>query len=315
MIYLLIDFGASFIKVASYDSVSKSVKNLETIDSPFQKKHQLKAPEIEEILKSIVERNSPIDRILCCSILGGSYRGQLYYSWKNNPYKENQSCVISGLFKDSPNYHVHSHFSENGSKEIKILGHINGISVYSCLGDTNCVIESLPLNDRNLCINIGTGSQVIYLNNQEVKVHKFIPAGRALLTFKNFFEPLGVDFFRLLNETSFEDVINSSLQIDMNVFKQAHEYNGGGSILKINEGEFSANNLTGSILKSLVLQYRKYIAQSGKQKILLTGGIPNKIKILPELFRRYYPSSEVTNLSSDIEATHIGMVKYIDKYL
>ena len=60
MLYLLIDFGASFIKVASYDSISKSIKNLETIDSPFQKKHQLKACEIEEILKSIAERTIPV---------------------------------------------------------------------------------------------------------------------------------------------------------------------------------------------------------------------------------------------------------------
>jgi len=315
MTYLLIDFGASFIKVASYDNVSKKIKNLETTNSPFQNKYQVKATEIENILKNIVERNSPADGILCCSILGGSYHGQCYHSWKDNPYKEHQSCVISGVFYDSPNYHVHSHFSKNGTKDLKVLGHINSIPVFTCLGDTNCVIESLPLDDKNLCINIGTGSQVIYLKDNEVQTHKFIPAGRALLTFKNFFDSIGVDFFKLLNETSFEDVINSNLKVDLNVFKQSHQYNGGGSILRINEESFSANNLTGSILKNLVLQYEKYIASSGKRKILLSGGIPKKIKILPDLFIHFYPCFEVSLLSGDIEATHIGLAKYINKYL
>lgn len=315
MIYLLIDFGASFIKVASYDSVSKEIKNLETIDSPFQKKHQVKVSEIEKILKSIVERNSPVDGILCCSILGGSYHGQCYHSWKDNPYKENQSCVISGIFYDSPDYHVHSHFSKNGSDEIKILGHINSIPIYSCLGDTNCVIQSLPLTDTNLCVNIGTGSQVIYLEDKEIKVYKFIPAGRALLIFKDFFDPIGVDFFKLLNETSFEDVIYSNLKVDLNVFKQSHQYTSGGSILKINEESFSIQNLTGSILKSLVLQYKKYIISSGKREILLSGGIPKKIKILPDLFRYFYPRFQIKLLSGDIEATHIGLSKYIEKNL
>ena len=315
MRYLLIDFGASFIKVASYDSTSKEIKNLEVLDSPFQKKYQIKTSEVGRILKMIVEKNSPADGIMCCSILGGSYHGQCYHSWKDNPYKENQSCVISGVFYDSPDYHVHSHFSENGSKEIKILGHINSIPIFSCLGDTNCVIESLPLNSKNLCINMGTGSQVIYLNNDQIKVHKFIPAGRALLTFQNFFASVGVDFFTLINNTSFNDVIFSDLKVDLNVFKQSHKYDGGGSILRIKEENFSINNFTGAVLKSLVLQYDKYIAKSEKQQILLTGGIPKKIKILPDLFRYFYPCFETTVLSGEIEATHIGMARYIDKYL
>ena len=61
MRYLLIDFGASFIKVASYDSTSKEIKNLEVLDSPFQKKYQIKTSEVERILKMIVEKNSPAD--------------------------------------------------------------------------------------------------------------------------------------------------------------------------------------------------------------------------------------------------------------
>jgi len=315
MRYLLIDFGASFIKVASYDSVSKEIKNLETLDSPFQKKYQIQALEIEKILKSIVDKNSPADGIMCCSILGGSYHDQLYYSWKDNPYKENQTCVISGVFYNSPNYHVHSHFSENGSKEIKILGHVNSVPVFSCLGDTNCVIESLSLDSKNLCINIGTGSQIIYLNNDEIKVHKFIPAGRALLTFQKFFASIGVDFFNLINNTSFNDVIFSDLKVDLNVFKQSHQYSTGGNILGIKEENFCINNLTGSILKSLVLQYEKYITKSGKQQILLTGGVPKKIKILPDLFRHFYPCFEISVLSGEIESTHLGMAKYIDKHL
>ena len=315
MKYLLIDFGASLIKIAIYDSIYKNILNVETIPSPFIKNYKIKKSEVKSILYNIVSKNNKVDGIVCCSILGGSYHKNYYYSWKNNPYKNKQSCIVSGIFSDTPSFHIHCHFSNHGQDDLRILGHIYNIPIYSCLGDTNCVIESLPLNSNNVCINIGTGSQVIYLKNKSIHVDKYIPAGRAFLVYQKFFSSLGKDFFVLLNSVSIEDVIKSNLNIDINVFEQSHEYNGGGIISNINEYNFSIDNLMSSILKKFVIQYKKYIFLSKKKEILLTGGIPKKIKILPDLFKHFYPSHKITILSGEIESTHLGMTKYIDKYL
>tara|TARA_R110000868_G_scaffold8986_1_gene45513 strand:- start:3109 stop:4053 length:945 start_codon:yes stop_codon:yes gene_type:complete len=314
MKYLLIDFGASYIKTIVYNKKEDSYSNNLQVPSPFLNKNIISKKEILEILESIVSQNKDIFAIVACSILGGYYKNDIYYSWKELRQEKNH-CLISGLFSKLETYHIHDHHKKTTVSEtyeigLKVLGSILGIPIYSALGDTMCVIESLNIGDNDIAINMGTGSQIITKNS----IKSYIPSGRAFLTFNELFKSVGLDIFDLLKSISIQDVIDSNLTLDLNVFEQSHLYSNGGSISNIKEGSFNIKNLLGSILKEYVNQYKQFISQD-KKNIILTGGIPKKLIIIESLFRLYYPKMTIICDKSNIENTHMGLSSYIKKYL
>ena len=316
MKYLLIDFGASFIKSIIYNKDTDTYNDSYNVISPFQTQNEITKQEILSILQGLIPSN--IDGVLICSILGGYYDGDVYHSWKKKRLTRNY-CLVSGLFSNIDTFHIHEHHQEtthSGPYEtgLKVLGYINDIPVYSALADTLCVIESLIIGENDVVVNIGTGSQVITQNGKR----SFIPAGRAFLTFNEFFKSLGLDMFDMLKTITTDDVENSSLIVDLNTFPQAIKYHKtvlGGHILGITEGNFNVTNLLGSVLKNFVEQYREYILNSGCTNIVLTGGIPNKLPIIKQLFEIYYPLFTVVQDINEVENTHRGMASYIKKHL
>jgi hypothetical protein len=316
MKYLLIDFGASFIKSIIYNKDTDTYSDPHNVISPFQTQNEITKQELLLILQELIPNN--IDGILICSILGGYYENDIYHSWKKKCLTKNY-CLISGLFSNINTFHIHKHHQETTHSEfyetgLKILGYINDIPIYSALADTLCVVESLNIGKNDVIVNIGTGSQVITQNSK----HSFIPAGRAFFTFNEFFKSLGLNMFDMLKAITIEDVNNSDLIVDLNTFPQAINYHKniqGGHILGIIEGNFNVTNLLGSILKNFVEQYKEYILNSGCNNIILTGGIPKKLPIIKQLFEVYYPSFTIIQDVDDVENTHKGMVLYIKKYL
>ena len=53
------------------------------------------------VLENIVIKNKNIDSIVACSILGGHYENDIYYSWKSNKKQKSNCCMISGLFQEN----------------------------------------------------------------------------------------------------------------------------------------------------------------------------------------------------------------------
>lgn len=315
MKYLLIDFGASFIKTATYDSVDNSLENFQEIKSPFVESSIVSKDTIRAVFLKIVGIHKEIDRVVACSILGGYYENSLYYSWKVADKRKSSSCLLSELFREEKTFHIHKHHrdavdAQEYEEGLNILGYINKIPVYSILGDTDCVTESLQLTSNTAAINIGTGSQVI----TSTKRHSFIPAGRSFLVFEELFNSLGLSLFDYFKQLTISDVDNSSLKINLNNFEQSHKYQRGGSIELIKEGSFNINNLAGSILKEVVLQYSEYIKSINIDTILIVGGIPQKIPLLYDLFKKYYPEMTIEIESSKVN-THQGLIIYINKYL
>lgn len=302
---LLIDFGASYIKTAVYDTNTKDLSEAVNTPSPFTTSVSVTRTQLTEILVGIISQHQ-VDGVVVCTIIGGGWINDVYHSWKSDVTGVKDHCLLSGLFVNQPTYHIHKH--HNGDEDgLKVLGFIGSVPVYSSLGDTNCVMESLSLKQDECAINIGTGSQVIKSDG----IIKFLPAGRALLVYHNFFKSVGVDFFHYLNTTTSDEVYNSTMSVNLSVFKQALNYDGGGTIGHINEGTFNIKNLTGSILKSMVLQYGPYIEEV--KNVQLTGGIPRKLPILVELFIHYYKDKSFVVIEN--ECTHSGMTKYINKHL
>ena len=314
MTYLLIDFGATYIKCIVYNKNTQNYQKEFTHLSPFRHSDRVSKEVLLSTLSQIVTESGDVDGVVVCTILGGGYIDDTYHSWKsldNNLKTCNHShCMISGLFKSAVHYH-HKPFTTNNNyvTGLNVIGHINGVPIYNSLGDTDCVIESLPLDEDTKAINMGTGSQVI----SQTAIERYFPAGRAFLVYQELFNSLGLDIFDLMKTITVDDVIKSNLEMDLAVFPQARLFKNGGSISNIVEGNFTIKNLLGTILREFVLQYQYHI--SDVSTVLLVGGMAKKITILPELFQIYNPSKEIVLIEDGIESTHKGMVKYINKYL
>ena len=293
-----------------YDKTQDSYIKGQIIPSPFLKTNKISKTELQSILSDIILNHEKVDGVVICTILGGSYIKDEYHSWKSPQHAIGDKCMISGLMNAKPHIH-HSPFTNacEYSSTLEIIGNILSTPIYSSLGDTDCVIKSINLTPTSVAINMGTGSQVITKD----KIERYFPSGRMFLTFYEFFKSIGVDMFNIMQNIHVDDVVNSSLKLDLNVFQQSRNYIFGGSISNIHEDNFNIQNLLGSILKEFVLQYKPFIKDSSE--ILLLGGISKKIKILPELFRIFYPSSDVILLEDDIESTHKGMIMCIKEEL
>lgn len=303
MKYLLIDFGASFIKSCRYDSISDKIDLIKSVSSPFSTGGTTSKDELISYINSIIQQYPDCKKVMSCSILGGEWIDDVYYSWKVIKSPSKPDCLISKIFSNQTTYHIHSHHGGT-TQEIKPLGYFGDVLFYSSLGDTFCVIEHMNIQDNEYIINIGTGSQVI----TKTDIHKYIPAGRALSVFANFFNGINIDIYEKIQQLSIVDVLESSLEIDLNVFEQSFAYKNGGCINYIQENNFTINNLLGSILKCLVCQYKPFI-KADSYVIKLTGGIPKKIPLIKKIFEYYYPNP-IIYVDTDHE-THMGLSKFI----
>jgi hypothetical protein len=102
MKYLLIDFGATYIKCAVYNKTQDQYVKGQIIPSPFFKVNKISKVELLNILFNIVSLHEKVDGIIICTILGGSYVENIYYSWKSFQSNKGDKCMISGLFNAKP---------------------------------------------------------------------------------------------------------------------------------------------------------------------------------------------------------------------
>jgi N-acetylglucosamine kinase-like BadF-type ATPase len=307
MKFLLIDFGASRVKTIVYNKTTNVFTNSNNFPSPFIQNSTISIDELTSLLQNIVSPYKDIDGIVICTILGGVWIDNIYHSWKSPLNKSKGShCLISKIFNSNV-HEDHKSFTdcEKYLSKLTQIGKICDISIYSSLGDTNCALRSINIPENGVVINIGTGSQVISKHN----IERYFPAGRSFLVFQQLFNSIGLDFFTLLSKITYEDVITSTLQINLANFTQSRGFTDGGSISQILEETFTINNLLGSLLKTFVTQYKSAIGEANT--IILLGGMADKIKILPQLFKHYYPHIDVISQYNEIEATHLGMAQYI----
>jgi hypothetical protein len=303
MKYLLIDFGASYIKNVIYDTVNDLYSNYEVIESPLRFSNSIPKKDILQKLTQIITKYPEIKSAAICSILGGKYINDIYYSWKCSNIegvKNQESCIITDIFTTK--------FINK-----KIIGKIIDTNIFFPLVDTDCVVRSAELlPSKNILVNMGTGSQVVYIDeHNHLQKHQYIPSGRSLNVFANFFNELNINFFDYLCNLNLDDIISSTLQIDLNIYPQAHQYFNGGLIANMHETNFTLKNLIASILRCYLQQYEKFLIEPNNQHILLSGGIPKKIKTIKKYFNYKYPKSKINLISMDIDETLIGLSHFI----
>jgi hypothetical protein len=306
MKYLLIDFGASFVKSASFDDSDNKIRNYAEIQSPFLDADSLQLSNLKNILDSILSAYSDCGYVITSSIKNGTYNNDVYESWKIK-IAENDVCdLISKIFEDQQTYHVHNdHNKSSKIKNLNKLGTYREKIFLSCLGDTDCVLRSKHLSPGEFIVNMGTGSQIISCD----EILSFIPSGRMLNVFYNFFNSLNLNIFNYINNLTVNDLLISDLKFDLSVFPQAVNFIDFGKILNINEHNFNIHNFLTSLVRNFLDQYIDYLSNKNFSKVYLTGGIAQKVPVVLDYFRYKFPEKEIaidTNCN-----VHLGMVEMI----
>jgi hypothetical protein len=308
--FLLIDFGASNVKTSIYDNKNNILNNLIEFESPFRSCNNMKVHNLQDYIKNILSFYNDFDFVVSCSIKNGTFKNEEYISWKTldqNIFYEKES-VIGCIFRNQLTHHIHKdHDSKSYIEDLKELGRFENKLFLSCLGDTDCVKRSVNLDENSVLINLGTGSQMIFQN----EVKSFFPSGRMFLTFERFFNSFGSNFFEDLGKITCQDIENSNLLFDLNVFSQSRNFIDYGSISNINEFNFDKNNFLSSLLKQYIRQYICEIDLKKISKIYLSGGIAKKLPVIKQ-YIKLKTNIETNIISLNFPETHLGMKKIID---
>ncbi len=173
------------------------------------------------------------------------------------------------------------------------------IPIYTGVGDHQCAVLGAGNDENSISVNLGTGSQVALVSggNDNTEKRPFfkgkllgtithIPSGRALNNFIGFLESVNpsVDFWKELGKITFDEIVNSDLNIDLAVFESAWNYSGGGAISGIKESNFNLKNYIASLLRCYAVQYKDAIDSLAPyekyNRIVLSGGVAAKTAVL-----------------------------------
>ncbi len=221
------------------------------------------------------------------------------------------------------------------------------IPIYVAVGDHQCaVLGACNVPRETISINIGTGSQVSIIDKDvdgQIEIRPFfnssllttithIPAGRVLKEYLGFLEDIvthcgltNIDFWSIMQKLKKEDILSSTLDFDLSLFRSAWNYQKGGRIGNITENSLTLLNYVGSLVNNFVKQYLEVIAildpLAEVHEYILSGGIPRRLPVLQEVFTYSKKGVKITN-SAEIDETLIGLrtlsmmcLKYASDYL
>lgn len=183
------------------------------------------------------------------------------------------------------------------------------VPVYVGVGDHQCaVLGAANLPGQTLSLNLGTGSQVSvidgratapeletrpYFDTHLLQTITHIPAGRALATHLDFLGQVrgGADsreFWAMLAALDQAALDQASLGFGLSLFKSARGYDGGGSISRIEEGQYTLPNYLASLLGAFLDQYLEVRDLLDPDHLLrravLSGGLARNLPRLHQLF-------------------------------
>ncbi|MDP1573517.1 MAG: FGGY family carbohydrate kinase [Coxiellaceae bacterium] len=217
---------------------------------------------------------------------------------------------------------------------IKVAGHIKNIPVYVGVGDLQCALLGAGINKEAISINLGTGSQVSiiinksdekqfevrpFFENQYLLTQTHIPSGRALNEYVNFIADIGkvcfgqtINPWDLLKNISKEDILHSTLDFNLNIFKSAYQYSDGGYIKLIQEGTLNTKNYFASLLRNYIMQYVSLAAEMQINReishTIFSGGIAKKLPVISELIQ-ILSQKKVVLLENNYDETLLGLQK------
>jgi hypothetical protein len=234
-------------------------------------------------------------------------------------YSLSGSAWSDGLIqKSSPNLDA-GQFSEPSKLSGKI-GQISigkhSLAVYGGLGDMQAAIfgAGFPKKGR-LLVNLGTGSQVVgdalqqgssverrlSANGEVFSALTHIPSGRGLNVFAKFIDGISLTgggepiFWKTFSSLGQDEILGSSIEVDLNVFEASWKYGVGGVISGIDENAFDLRLFMSGLVKSWLSQYKVAMdlidPRREVDKFLISGGLSRRgtfvLPVLEKLSGRF----------------------------
>jgi len=205
-------------------------------------------------------------------------------------------------------------------------------NLYFGFGDLQAAFLGSSLNETEILINIGTGSQIIsnfknkstfgleerpFFEDEKLKCVTHIPAGRFLNSWCKFYDRLNSknNFWKELSLLKYEDFEASGIDIKFDLYLDSEsEYFEAIRHLTLNNSTITSKVLLSSLIKSFCNQYLSYLNGSidKSSKIILGGGIPSKIPIIANIIEMNI-DREVNVKKDQHDLTLIGLRDFINR--
>lgn len=222
--------------------------------------------------------------------------------------------------------------------ESPFLGTINidgsKIKIFGGFGDLQTALYGSEINNNQICINIGTGSQVLaicdkkFIPNHPIDMKPFfgkfiksithIPAGRSFNYLnENIFNDKNL--WQKLSSINLDIINNKNKQnFDLNIFPTNWRYD-SQNIITIKEAFNNDPNFYNLLLNNFCLEYTHALSildkNSEYKKLLLSGGRLKDIPYVNNFFREIYGSDSISsNTHIILDETIMGLDK-LSKHL
>ena len=183
-----------------------------------------------------------------------------------------------------------------------VVGHWQGAPCYAAAGDAQCALAGALLAERELSINIGTGSQVAmlaatasdklqtrpYFDDRLLRTITHIPAGRALGALVGLLTEVSgtteeAAWRHIEQEVS--KVAATDLRAGISFFPGA--CGDRGFLENLHEGNLSAGHVFRAVFESMAENYRscaeRLDADGVAERIVFSGGVARRLDLLRDL--------------------------------
>jgi sugar (pentulose or hexulose) kinase len=241
---------------------------------------------------------------------------------------DNLKKIYPGLKLILPNIFLPDETPFLGSIKVKN----NNVKVFGGFGDLQTALYGSNVDEDEICLNLGTGSQVLLISNsmpdysssydvkpyfgRYLKAITHIPAGRSLNFVKNEICK-NDDFWKILNRTVKSQDNQNSPRFNLNLFESNWRYNKSNKNLII-ESYKSDKNFYEDILHAFCNEYlialNKINPDHSFFKLLLAGGKLKDINYVRQFFKSLDGYTLTRNKKSILDETLIGLNKLSKVY-
>ena len=224
---------------------------------------------------------------------------------------------------------------------------LNNAKVFPAVGDQQAALLGAMINDDDLSLNVGTGSQVSmisrdlvfgnfqtrpFFSGEYLKTITHIPAGRAVNVLVAFslemikrvtHQEVGpVDFWKSYYDV---DYTEGNLNVDPSFFSGSTTGDAGG-IANIQEGNFTMQNLLAATYRRMASNYYELSKRIGSERairVIISGGMLTKNAVLHKAINnQFQPLPVMQHFSEDtlvglyiIALTHeLGHMNFRETY-
>ena len=184
-----------------------------------------------------------------------------------------------------------------------ITGQWRGIPCYSGVGDQQCALAGVLLADREISVNIGTGSQVAmtvdsppdddlqtrpYFDNRLLRTITHIPGGRALTPLVRLFTELS----GISEEEAWHKIEAAVARVASTDLRAAITFFPGpcgdrGFLENLHDGNLTIGHVFRAAFESMARNYdaciRRLDPAGGVERLVFTGGVAQRLQIVRDL--------------------------------